>query len=146
METTERNGEGEESELSHGRTQDPPARPPDRRESRWAVPVARIAGVTRSGLFVRLKDTGADGFVPISTLGSDFFHHVEAAHALVGARTGLGYRLGDDVRVRLVEAIPSAGALRFEMLSPGRKGLAALAKGHVAGRSMRRPPRGRRRG
>jgi ribonuclease R len=83
---------------------------------------ARIAGVTRSGLFVRLRDTGADGFVPIATLGSEFYHHVEAAHALVGARTGEAYRLGDEVEVRLVEAIPSAGALRFEMLSQGQRG------------------------
>jgi ribonuclease R len=97
-------------------------------------------------LFVRLKQTGADGFVPISTLGNDFFLHVETAHALVGARTGLGYRLGDDVSVRLVEAIPSAGALRFEVLSPGRKGISVLAKGHGGGRSVRRPPRGRQRG
>ena len=66
---------------------------------------ARIGGVTRSGWFVRLKDTGADGFVPISSLGNDFYHHVEEAHALVGARSGEAYRLGDTVEVKLVEAI-----------------------------------------
>jgi len=102
---------------------------------------ARIGGVTRSGLFVRLKDTGADGFVPISTLGNDFFHHVEAAHALVGARSGEGYRLGDEVDVRLVEVIPSAGALRFEMLSPGKRGHVAPVKGLRGKRLLR----GRRR-
>ena len=94
---------------------------------------ARISGVTRSGLFVRLKETGADGFVPISTLGADYFAHVEGAHALVGTRTGLGYRLGDIVTVKLVEAIPTAGALRFEMVTEGRKGLSVLAKGHAGG-------------
>jgi len=82
----------------------------------------RIAGVTRSGLFVKLKDTGADGFIPIGSLGNDYYHHVEAAHALVGARSGTGYRLGDAVEVRLLEAIPSAGALRFEMLTEPSKG------------------------
>ena len=106
---------------------------------------ARISGVTRSGLFVRLADTGADGFVPISTLGAEFFMHAEGAHALVGTQSGLGYRLGDIVTVRLVEAIPTAGALRFEMLSEGRKGFAALAKGHSGGAGARRPPRPRRR-
>jgi ribonuclease R len=85
----------------------------------------RIAGVTRSGLFVRLKDTGADGFVPISSLTNDFYNHVEAQHALVGKRTGETFRLGDTVEVRLVEAIPSAGALRFELLSEGTKGRVA---------------------
>ncbi|WP_291165573.1 ribonuclease R [Hyphomicrobium sp.] len=82
----------------------------------------RIAGVTRSGLFVKLKDTGADGYIPISSLGNDYYHHVEAAHALIGARSGTGYRLGDTVEVRLLEAIPSAGALRFEMLTEPTKG------------------------
>ena len=83
---------------------------------------ARISGVTRSGLFVRLKDTGADGYIPIGSLGNDYYHHVEAAHALVGSKTGEGYRLGDVVEVKLLEVVPSAGALRFEMLTPGTKG------------------------
>jgi ribonuclease R len=81
---------------------------------------ARVSGVTRSGLFVRLAETGADGFVPISTIEGDYWHHEEHLHALVGQRTGRGYRLGDRVEVRLVEAIPMAGALRFEMLTEGR--------------------------
>ena len=81
---------------------------------------ARISGVTRSGLFVRLKENGADGFIPISTIGQDFWQHDEDLHALIGSRTGLGYRLGDDIEVRLIEAIPTAGALRFEMLTDGR--------------------------
>lgn len=89
----------------------------------------RIAGVTRSGLFVKLKDTGADGFVPISSLGDEFFHHVEAAHALVGSRSGGAFRLGDPVEVKLVEAIPSAGALRFEMLSAPTQGDIGTSKG-----------------
>lgn len=102
---------------------------------------ARISGVTRSGLFVRLRDTGADGFVPASSMIGDFYHLVEEQHALVGSRSGEAYRLGDDVRVRLVEAIPTAGALRFEMLSKGKKGHVSLAKGWRG----RRPMRGRRR-
>jgi ribonuclease R len=89
---------------------------------------ARISGVTRSGLFVRLKETGADGFVPASSMLGDFYRHVEEAHALVGSRSGETYRLGDPVQVRLIEAIPSAGALRFEILSPGRGDHVALAK------------------
>ena len=88
----------------------------------------RIAGVTRSGLFVKLKGTGADGFIPVSTLGQDFFHHVEEAHALVASRSGETYQLGDEVQVRLEEAIPSAGALRFAVLTPGKRG-GALALG-----------------
>ena len=100
-----------------------------------AVFPARIAGVIRSGLFVRLKDTGADGYIPLSTLGDDYYHHVEAAHALIGARTGAGYRLGDTVEVRLLEAIPSAGALRFEMMTPPSRANFASPKYAGGGRA-----------
>jgi ribonuclease R len=81
---------------------------------------ARVSGLVRTGLFVRLIETGADGFVPASSIGHEYFYHDEARQALVGEDTGLAYRLGDPVEVRLVEAIPTAGALRFEMLSEGR--------------------------
>ncbi|MCC6948265.1 MAG: ribonuclease R [Bradyrhizobiaceae bacterium] len=80
----------------------------------------RISGVTRAGLFVKLDDTGADGFIPARTLGGDYFRYEEAHHAMVGDRTGETHRLGDPVEVKLVEAIPAAGALRFELLSEGR--------------------------
>jgi ribonuclease R len=81
---------------------------------------ARVSGLVRTGLFVRLIETGADGFVPASSIGHEYFYHDEVRQALVGEDTGLAYRLGDSVEVRLVEAIPTAGALRFEMLSEGR--------------------------
>ena len=80
----------------------------------------RIVGVTRAGLFVALDDSGADGFIPISTIGEDYFRYEEAARSLVGSRTKVRYRLGDRVDVRLVEAAPIAGALRFELLREGR--------------------------
>ena len=101
----------------------------------------RISGLTRSGLFVRLDDTGADGFIPAATLDDDYYHYVERQHALVGDRTGLAYRLGDKVEVRLAEAIPVAGALRFDMLSSGTKSHVSLTKGWRG----RNPPRQRRR-
>jgi ribonuclease R len=80
----------------------------------------RISGVTRAGLFVKLDDTGADGLIPIRSLGSEYFNYDETRHALVGSRSGAMHRLGDVVDVRLVEAQPIAGALRFELLSEGR--------------------------
>jgi ribonuclease R len=104
-----------------------------------------VAGVARSGLFVRLDDTGADGFVPVSSLTGDFYHHMETLHALVGKRTGETFSLGDRVEVRLVEAVPSAGALRFEMLSEGKKKRVAAMRA-APGRGGKRGWRSRRRG
>lgn len=96
---------------------------------------ARIAGVTRAGLFVALDESGADGFVPAATLGDEYYAYDEATHALRGQETGNTYRLGDSVRVRLREVTPIAGGLRFEMLSTGRTE-------KVPSRRVRRSPRG----
>ena len=66
---------------------------------------------------MKLDNTGADGFIPIRSLGTEYFNYDETRHALLGSRSGAMHRLGDVVDVRLVEALPVAGALRFELLS-----------------------------
>jgi len=100
----------------------------------------RVSGVHRAGLFVKLRDTGADGFVPARTIGSEYFRHDEAGHAMVGSRSGETYRLGDRVTVKLVEAAPVAGALRFELLSEGRMDGAKRRPHHEARRQDNRKP------
>jgi len=104
----------------------------------------RIAGVTRAGLFINLATYGANGFVPISTLGSEYFHFDEARHALTGERSRKGYQLGDIVTIRLVEVMPIAGALRFEMISPARALPFSAQSHHKTSRYKRRSGRNRR--
>ncbi len=82
----------------------------------------RISGATSAGLFVVLSDTGADGFLPASTLGAERFNHDPVSHAMIGSRSGETYQLGDPIRVRLVEVAPIKGGLRFEPVSEGKKG------------------------
>jgi len=107
----------------------------------------RVSGVIRAGLFVTLDDTGADGFVPAATLEQDYFMYDEKRRALVGRNSGETFTLGDKVTVRLAEARPAAGALRFEITSKGRKG--KPVKRHPGAgrpdRGPRRPARRRRR-
>ena len=104
-----------------------------------AVFDGRVSGVHRAGLFIKLHETGADGFVPARTIGSEYFRYDEAGHAIVGARSGETYRLGDRVTVKLVEAAPVAGALRFELLSEGRAGKPQRRPQHAPRRKERRP-------
>ncbi len=101
----------------------------------------KISGVTKVGLFVKLADTGADGFIPASKLGWDYFIHDEEQHSLVGEKTGERYRIGDEVEVKLVEAAPVAGALRFEMLSKGTKGKPPKRSGRQAKHRRKRQKR-----
>lgn len=98
---------------------------------------ARVSGVTKAGLFVQLPQYGTDGFIPVSSLGGDYYIYDEATHALFGERSGKGYQLADQVEVRLVEVAPMAGAMRFEMLSdpkplPGSTRSFHKAKGRKA--------------
>jgi ribonuclease R len=102
----------------------------------------RISGVTRAGLFIKLDGTGADGFVPARTIGQEYFRYEEALHAMVGNRSGETHRLGDRVSVKLVEAAPVAGALRFELLSEG-KIVAGSGKRGPAARPSGKPHRER---
>ena len=78
---------------------------------------ARIRGVTKFGLFVMLDETGADGFIPMRSIGGERFTFVEQEHSVIGDSTGGVFRLGQPVKVRLAEAAPLTGGLRFEMLS-----------------------------
>lgn len=104
----------------------------------------RISGVTRFGLFVKLEGTGADGLIPVSSLGNEYFFHDETRHALVGERSGETFRLGDPVEVRLLEAAPVSGGLRFELLSEGSRDPEALKAAKSARR--RKPDRGTQKG
>lgn len=121
----------------------------------------RITGVTRFGAFVRLAETGADGLAPVSSLGDDYFHHDEKAHALIGRRTGGRFELGQNVTVRLKEAAPITGGLILEILDkpkrgrpsgggrggpPHRGGGAPGRSGGGAGRKFDRKPRGKGKG
>ena len=113
----------------------------------------RIGSVVYFGLFVVLDDTGAEGLVPVSTLGSELFALDERHQALVGQRSGEVYGLGDPVRVTLAEADPIQGTLvfRLEEHEPGPGATMAKAAWRKAGgrthrgRPPMRPPRGRRR-
>jgi ribonuclease R len=101
---------------------------------------AQVSGVTKAGLFVKLPDLGADGFVPVATLGREYYIFDEALRALVGDRTGGGYQLSDTVEVRLAEVAPLAGALRFEMLSEAksmRQGTRSFHKAKLSGERQR---------
>ena len=117
----------------------------------------RVTSVTRFGLFVSLDDTGADGLIPVRTLGQEFFRHDEGRQLLIGERTGDSFGLGDKVRVKLVEAEAATGGLLFDLVdiiervervalprrSHGRE--AAGPRRHVAHRKGPRDKRSRRR-
>ena len=75
----------------------------------------RITGVQPFGFFATVEGLGGDGLVPAAILGNEYFRYDEAARALVGDETGETFRVGQHLELKLVEANPASGALRFEL-------------------------------
>lgn len=82
----------------------------------------KITGVTKFGLFVTLDESGADGIVPMRSIGDDFYVHDEDTHALIGKRRGRVFRLGAAVTVRLKEADGLTGSTVLELSGESLKG------------------------
>jgi ribonuclease R len=100
-----------------------------------------VTSVTRFGLFVGLDGSGADGLIPIRSLGQEFFRHDEGRQLLIGERTGETYGLGDRLRVKLVEADTATGGLLFDVVDViERVERTAVPRGaRTANRGARRP-------
>jgi ribonuclease R len=75
----------------------------------------RITGVQPFGFFATVEGLGGDGLVPVSTLGADYFRYDEASQSLSGDESGERFTLGQRLKLRLAEANPVAGSLRFEL-------------------------------
>ena len=93
----------------------------------WTLVALQSVGSTNDEA-ARLAETGADGLVPVSSLGDEYFVHDDRAHALIGDRSGRRWRLGREVTVRLREATPVTGGLLFEMLSEPEGGEAGAPR------------------
>ncbi len=91
----------------------------------------RVTSVTRFGLFAALDTTGADGLIPVRSLGQEFFRHDEGRQLLIGERTGETFGLGDRLQLKLVEADTATGGLLFEIVEViERVERQALPRGH----------------
>lgn len=75
----------------------------------------RITGVASFGFFATVDGIGGDGLVPISTLGDDYFRYDETSKTIEGDVSGTRYTIGQRLPLRLAEANPISGAMRFEL-------------------------------
>ena len=100
----------------------------------------RITGVQPFGFFATVEDLGGDGLIFAKDFGQEYFRFDEAARALVGDESGETYRVGQRLTLRLADANPVSGSLRFE-LPEGSYGGAAPAPRSDRTRGRRgRPP------
>jgi ribonuclease R len=94
-----------------------------------------VTGVTHFGLFVMLRDLLVDGLIHVTSLPSDYYHLEPGARGLKGERTGRAFRLGDDVRVRVVRVDPDEARIDL-----------ALGGEHNGEAGVQRPARTRKSG
>ena len=86
---------------------------------------ARVTGIVNFGVFATVEGIGGDGLLSVRDLGTEYFRFDESARTLTGEHSGEAYTLGQRLELRLAEANPVSGALRFEL--PEGKGGAAPA-------------------
>jgi ribonuclease R len=96
-----------------------------------------VSGIAKFGLFVKLDGTGADGLIPIRTLGAEFFHYDPDRQVLEGSKSGLVIGLGNRVTVRLAEAVPVSGGLILELLTIDERRM-PVGAGGARGKSPKR--------
>ena len=82
----------------------------------------KISGVKEFGIFVQLDDVFVDGLVHVTMMGKDYYHYDPKRFQMTGERTGLRFRLGDTVAVRVLRSDIETGKIDFELVSlNGRK-------------------------
>lgn len=98
----------------------------------------RVSGIQRFGVFVKLDETGADGLVPVRSIGNEYFHFDADTQTLMGSDTGMTIGLGQPVLVRIAEAVPVTGGLLLDLIEIGGKTLSTVRRHNRRGVASRR--------
>ncbi|MEO1562124.1 MAG: ribonuclease R [Pseudomonadota bacterium] len=98
----------------------------------------RVSGIAKFGLFIKLEETGADGLVPLSYLGREYWRFNPRDNTLKGEDSGRIIAVGMPAEVRLADAVPITGGLTLEVLTIDGK---PLAKGAATGRKLKAKPK-----
>lgn len=81
---------------------------------------AIVSGVSQGGLYARLENT-AEGFIPVRTLGDDYFSFDAARYTLTGEETGARYRLGQRIAVVLFAVDPRVPQINLRLAQGSRR-------------------------
>ena len=104
----------------------------------------RVSGIAKFGLFVKLTETGADGIIPLSNLGREYWRYDPETTTLRGDASGRVIALGMTALVRLEEAAPITGGLSLELLELDGKPMASGGRSRNSRGKM--PPKSRKNG
>ncbi len=100
-----------------------------------------ISGVTRFGFFVELKDIYIDGLVHVTSLRNDYYFFDSIHHRLVGERSGIEYKLGGSVKVKVIKVDIDDRKIDFELIGApeaSKKKMRDRKKGESKNRKSRK--------
>lgn len=80
-----------------------------------------VSGVTGFGLFVALDSVYVEGLLHVAELGNDYFHYDKARHEMAGERTGVRYRLGDRLTIKVVRVDLETTKIDFTLVNNNNK-------------------------
>ena len=93
-----------------------------------------VTTVTSFGLFVELTDVYVEGLVHVTALTNDYYHFDSVAHTLTGERSGLCFRMGDQVRVSVARVDLDDRKIDLQLLgAPANKGAGQPLPKHKRG-------------
>ena len=81
---------------------------------------AVISGITSFGIYAELPNT-VEGLIHVSRMYDDRYYYKEETYEMYGIDTGRVFRLGDTIRIRVVDADKATKTVDFELVS--EKGL-----------------------
>ena len=76
-----------------------------------------VAGVTSFGIFVALDELYVEGLVHVTELGNDYFNYDKARHEMLGERTGVRYRLGDRLTIKVARVDLETSKMDFTLVN-----------------------------
>ncbi len=104
----------------------------------------QISGVKEFGIFVELTEFFVDGLVHVTMLGNDYFHYDPQHFLMTGERTGVKFRLGGKVRVKVLRSDIDTGKIDFGLISVDGKVISMDDQGKSGSRSVRRKEKGKK--
>ncbi len=74
-----------------------------------------VSSVTSFGIFVELDNT-VEGLIRFENLGDEYFEYDEEHKQLIGEKTGITYKIGDRVKIKVINANKETRQIDFEKI------------------------------
>ena len=72
-----------------------------------------VSSVTSFGMFVELDNT-VEGLIRFENLGDEYFEYDEEHKQLIGEKTGTTYKIGDRIKIKVINANKETRQIDFE--------------------------------